>query len=425
MSTDVTVIVEEGNMVKEEPRAIKKKIVVKSKCLPEVGVAAEIRLLSVDDVEETFLVALLIHTHFQLSPGALEESAEDGVEVDDAYQRIAPEHYRGFLPAMAVVNCVDSRLPEFEKVIRVHRAKGIVWVSYYNVCNISENLELYKFPFDRQLFRVSFRSANSKLRPWSTDLYMIDFVDITRGKPTAEEMNATYLVACEKKRWFMDDFVVSYFPDDSDPANLTTGEFLISIRVDRNPMFYLFSFFLVIYLIVLANVSVLSLPAAETGDRNIITITLLLTLVSFKFILLQSTPKVGYMTYLDIYVAIAFGFLAIGVIENVFISPKVICLLTGEEFCEVPDEFLLSSASGDVTFQIIFAMLWSLINLFITICCLSPSLVRYKWEYVEQNQIGATHSTVMKTCEVKRHSGDEIRVEKAGPQVVAKGNISV
>lgn len=368
----------------------------------EVGVAVELRLLSVDDASEVFKVSLLIHTHYD-DPDFVKK---DGRK-QNGYERV--DDYEGYLPSLVMVNCTETQFEEFVQVTRVNYHTGVVWTAFYNTCVISESLELEKFPFDRQLFRVIFKSANAKLRPWKVDNKVLDFLPMQgRALQDEDKVNAVYLVACELKNWFMARFKVTYFPDDDDPASLTQGEFEIAIMAERDPKFYFFNFYLIIYLIVLTNVALLSIDPVDSGDRNAVTITLLLTLVAFKFVLMEGTPKVGYLTYMDMYVVSSFVFTIIAVFENIFISPLVQCQLSSEADCDDLETLSLGLREKDAFFQIAFAAIWTVLNLIVTVTCFWPSLLRDSWDSVLSNQIGETDQTVQRTRMVMNNGNGKI-----------------
>ena len=155
-----------------------------------------------------------------------------------------------------------------------------------------------------------------------------------------------------------------------------------------------------IFLIVLSNFSVLAIDPIAAGERIAVTITLLLTLVAFKFVLLEGTPKVGYLTYMDRYVVGAFAFLVGASFENIIISPLTMCLISSDDDCGDLEVLSEDLREPDATFQLIYAAVWTVVNIYITLICFIPSLVRDKWDSVLDNQIGETEKTVQRTRRV-------------------------
>jgi hypothetical protein len=64
------------------------------------------------------------------------------------------------------------------------------------------------------------------------------------------------------------------------------------------------------------------IPTAETADRLQVSLALVLTLVAFKFVIMSNVPKVSYLTYLDKYNLLAFGFLFVGAFAHVLVATE-------------------------------------------------------------------------------------------------------
>uniref|UniRef100_A0A7S3V3K3 Neurotransmitter-gated ion-channel ligand-binding domain-containing protein n=1 Tax=Aplanochytrium stocchinoi TaxID=215587 RepID=A0A7S3V3K3_9STRA len=363
--------------------------------LQVVGVATELRLLSVDDANETFVVALLIHAHYE-DP----ESFDGDHASPDVFKRNS--EYDGFIPEFTMVNCVDTQFDSFQVTVRTNQRTGEIWSSHYNTCTISESLELEKFPFDRQLFRVVFKSPNSALKQWEIDVGILDFLpDFKNGKRV--ENTSQYLVSCELKSWTMADFKVGQFKEDVDPASLTGGEMEITIMAERSPLYFFINFVLVMYLIVATNFANVSVSPSDSADRLATTITLLLTLVAFKFVLADAIPKVGYLTYMDKYVLTSYFFLMISIVENVAVTPRFLCYLDKNGFCNELEtaEFEGDATDTDFYFQIIFLVAWTFENIIVAIFSFKPQILQESWKKVQEGQIGETESSVKRTSVVE------------------------
>jgi len=344
-----------------------------------VGVATELRLINVDDVRELFHVGILIHTHFRINKIKPNPKKPDEFLRDDSYD--------DYLPKIILVNMVESQFQDFDVTVRVNHRTGDVWAAFQNTCYINESLELQTFPFDRQLFRVSFKSPNALLNTWALDDDILDL-------PSAEGMDNTgpFLVSCELNTWRLAGFTVGIHTDDVDPVSLTAGEFVLTIRAERDPVYYLLNFIAIMFGIVMANVTCLTMdPITNMGERLSVSVTLLLTAVSFKFVLADSLPQVGYQTLMDKYVLNAFFFLLMGLFWNLIVSPRVMCiaemLSEGElDQCVLDKHGIVNHM--DALFQISYLALWIAFNLFVAFLCSFPSILRHSWEKVDNNQIG-------------------------------------
>ena len=118
--------------------------------------------------------------------------------------------------------------------------------------------------------------------------------------------------------------------------------------------FYLVNFCSVVLLIGLFALSVVAIAFDDFGGRTSITMTLLLTLVAFKFVMTTYVPPTSYLTLLDTYMILAIGVLALIIGENFIVAtlPSVASY----------DEFLVDSI-----FYSVMAGVWILFHVFIAV----------------------------------------------------------
>lgn len=109
----------------------------------------------------------------------------------------------------------------------------------------------------------------------------------------------------------------------------------------------------------------------------------MLTLVAFKFSMNNSLPRLDYQTLLDKYILLSFFFLLIFTIENLLVSNLF-----------YPDNNDITSKQVDVTFIIIFAIIWTFIHLFIVISIYAPyKLFVESWDLVGSRKLQTTSSS--------------------------------
>merc|ERR1712113_1318183 len=65
------------------------------------------------------------------------------------------------------------------------------------------------------------------------------------------------------------------------------------------------------------TLAVWAIDPADINDRLATDVALLLTLQAFKLVIADKLPKVNYLTFLDIYVVLSFGFIIGGVTMHV------------------------------------------------------------------------------------------------------------
>lgn len=71
------------------------------------------------------------------------------------------------------------------------------------------------------------------------------------------------------------------------------------IYVGRESSFYLWNVSMILFFLVLGTQLVVAISPSLTADRVGINLTLLLTAVAFKFVMMNFVPPVGYLTILD------------------------------------------------------------------------------------------------------------------------------
>lgn len=378
------------------------------------GVAAELKLITVNDVQETFHISCLIHTHYTSQDVKADPSA------DDEFIR---EDWKGFVPELVMINTVAQQHSDWNIVTRVNRRTGDIWTSFLNTFHINESLELETFPFDRQLFRVCFKSNNASLDIWQLDTDILDFPELAKS---SELSRAPYMVSCELNTWAMTGVTVGIYQEDPDPVSLNGAEFEITILAERDPVYFLKNYAIIIYMIVAANCVVLGLDPSEIGDRLATSMTILLTAVANKFVLGSMLPKVGYSTLFDHYSQLSFLFLMAAIAENVAVSPRFRCvgasLIDGDSSAtQCAEDFKLDMDDQDkwqrvdAWFQVIFFLAWTGIFALIVVAAYLPSLVRPKWQFVLDNQVGDTENTQKRALVVKDMDGPSVGAYRRPP----------
>lgn len=97
---------------------------------------------------------------------------------------------------------------------------------------------------------------------------------------------------------------------------------MISMTIDRIPSFYVWKIILPLVLIVLVSSAVFWISMErfpDPGSRLTIAFTSVLTVVAFDFVSAGSMPKLWYTTTLDKILITSYFFLAMNILENVFI----------------------------------------------------------------------------------------------------------
>lgn len=326
----------------------------------EVGVGTMMTILHVDNVRQSMTISLVVHAVYQDS-----EHVKPLASSKDEFK--LADKYAGFIPNISMERVSDSLYDHFIPTTFVNQHSGLVYSVLENSVTIRQNLDFRAFPFDRQVFPIRLQSLNSHLTVWKGDPKLLGFAYI-HGEYEETRKNASHVLVGAPDHWnLLSSRVVQVFERQPHTSHVSKDYIQIVVKAERKPTYYGLRYCIVLFFIVLTNVVVFGIPATEVSDRNSISITLLLTLVAFKFVLQQDVPEVSYMTYMDYYVLVSFFFVVLAIFENLFIS-----FVTDTE----------SRDEIDFYWHIVYVGVWVLLNLMLFVFFLRPSLLRSKWEDV-------------------------------------------
>ncbi|KAJ3300125.1 hypothetical protein HDV03_002436, partial [Kappamyces sp. JEL0829] len=104
----------------------------------------------------------------------------------------------------------------------------------------------------------------------------------------------------------------------SHPLGQTGGDrrVTMSLRCERQFTYFLINVLFVIFSIVLLSPIALTIDADQIADRMGLILTVVLTVVTFKFAINNEIPKTSTVTRLDIYIIISFCILLAIVVET-------------------------------------------------------------------------------------------------------------
>ena len=330
--------------------------------LPEVGISSEITLLDIDDSYETATMQLLIHTMYE------DPTVYGNANAPDLFQR--DDKYEGFIPVISLEPLVKTVYEEFHRVTRVNHYTGYVYTAFFNTVTLQQKFYYRTFPFDRQIISVKIQFYNARARKWG---YRKDVSeDSTLLSALGEYKKDGYHdVTISPREWRLIHVTAFYIEDDDTDIGIEQGAIAVTFAVQRKPTFYLTSFCSIIFFIVAANASVVAVPTEDIGARISLSITLLLTLVAFKFVLMQGVPKVGYLTYMDKYFMVAFIAIMVAIMEHVGVSPVIIEKFGDRHMLEYEEE----AAELDFQFQLYFSVTWIVFNAIVFVVFRSPRCI--------------------------------------------------
>ena len=68
----------------------------------------------------------------------------------------------------------------------------------------------------------------------------------------------------------------------------------VSMRVDRKPSYWLLNAWAPLFIMVCCGIFTFSIPPHDTADRTAGTLTLMLTMVAYKFMIADRLPAISY-----------------------------------------------------------------------------------------------------------------------------------
>lgn len=119
-----------------------------------------------------------------------------------------------------------------------------------------------------------------------------------------------------------------HYPTDSEAIddfslNQTYSLYIVAIPVNRHPGFYLHNIVFVMFGLGSLGLGVFIIPFKKVAERAIFVLTMLLTILAFKFVANESLPQIQYLTWLDKYLAASMSFQAI----------MMLCCYAGRKLC--------------------------------------------------------------------------------------------
>eukprot|EP00457_Paulinella_chromatophora_P004464 gb/GEZN01004476.1/.p1 GENE.gb/GEZN01004476.1/~~gb/GEZN01004476.1/.p1 ORF type:complete len:344 (+),score=61.49 gb/GEZN01004476.1/:245-1276(+) len=255
--------------------------------------SAELTLCEVDVVNQRFKVKMWLNLFWEC---AEHTEVDEGDDLEDRYYNL-PLNKDG--NSMFKNGAAEVHVSQFSRC----GPKHIKWTLQLTA-DLSEVLELQRFPFDRQFLtcRLNIRSH------WRLLEEPFDAVPDKYAFRTLLNSKLDASVAGWKH----------YAPLVLLNPGSAVGSCSLVIRVERLSVHYLCNIYLPIFVIVSA--ASLSFYVETLADRTSVVLTLLLTLVAFKFVLSAELPVVNYLTAMDAYILSGYCLLALAMIENLLAS---------------------------------------------------------------------------------------------------------
>jgi hypothetical protein len=222
------------------------------------------------------------------------------------YERIAGEELP-WIPLFLYNNLIEAE--EITSSFFLRRSDGMVLWTIELSLKIRENLELQEFPYDRQLFKLAV-CTDTKFELWPCD------PDFDSNLPTIFRRQYPLIAGSLSTAWQMEKLRIKNFNLEEHGIHGLQFE----IFCCRNPGFYVINFGVVNFVIIILSLTTRAVDYTDFANRSQITLTLLLTLIAFKFVINSYVTQTNYLTYLDYYILSGLFILAAVILENYVIS---------------------------------------------------------------------------------------------------------
>ncbi|CAF2527630.1 unnamed protein product [Rotaria sp. Silwood2] len=163
-----------------------------------------------------------------------------------------------------------------------HKIRGVFW----------ERMELNHFPYDVQELSLSMTT------PLTTDdIYFIE------NKQKLSGVNR--IIFRDQQSWHLYEHVEFTYEQHREEYSLNYNQIhpvaVCTCHVGRKCGYYIWNAYFLIFLITSAALCTFAIPPSNTQGRLQITCTLLLTSVTFRWVVNKSLPTISYLTALDVY----------------------------------------------------------------------------------------------------------------------------
>lgn len=313
-----------------------------------VGVKMKVKLDYIDDVNQE------IHTEVSLSMHYRCWKAKEFMTGQPGFVAVSPEdHPDMFVPKVEFLNFRSSEHIEGFRLL-INTQTGVVYI--YRVYRIVFRgiLKLDRFPFDRQIIGIEVKSFMAMLVPWS-----MPESEIPNGiRSDALWRHHDVVVECDGSLWDL-EWAKSVVYQEANPS-----VYITTFGIGRMSLFYVTNFFLVTFFVVGSVFGCLAIQHSDFAARSSITFTILLTIISIKFIMASYTPKVNYLTWLDYYNLIGMIVLIVFILENYVVATAthhyLPCIdIHGYNIVQVSSEYI------DAVVPTCLMVFWVLFHLFI------------------------------------------------------------
>lgn len=206
-------------------------------------------------------------------------------------------------PDLTFVNEIGEYLRNNEELIIF--ADGTVEYQEKFSVELKFFFDLTKFPFDEQLLDVELESF-----AWNEN-YL---------KLYKEDNEIGFAPHLDLPEWEIADITSQIKQEQKLRENELFSRFLMQIKLIRKPGFYLWKVIIPVIILVIISWSVFWMVEDSLAERISFSLTGILTVVAYQFLIAENLPNISYITFMDAVLSISLAIMALTVAENIIIS---------------------------------------------------------------------------------------------------------
>lgn len=209
---------------------------------------------------------------------------KDSTQVHNGNSQISRPLHEVWHPRLQIVNRQRITLT-FPEIVEI-TPQGEVLYRQRVWGNFSQPLTLQDFPFDSQSFEIQL--CATEYTPDEVELK----IDLDRESGVAPEFSLA--------DWQITEWNVNNVPYNPLPGAKSTASVIFILSARRNYKYYIIKVIIPLVLIVAMSWVVFWIDPKESGTQISVSVTTMLTLIAYRFMVGSSLPKVSYLTRLDI-----------------------------------------------------------------------------------------------------------------------------
>ena len=206
-------------------------------------------------------------------------------------------------PSITFVNEVGEYFRKNEELIIF--ANGTVQYKEKFSAELKSFFDLTKFPFDEQTLSVAIESF-----AWDENFL----------KLRVDKQKIGFSSSLNLPEWEIGDLETKVSHNLEVRSRVPFSKFLMQIKLIRKPGFYLWKVIIPLMILVIISWSVFWMAEESLADRISFSLTGILTVVAYQFLISENLPNISYLTLIDAILSLSFVAIALTVAENIIVN---------------------------------------------------------------------------------------------------------